>query len=136
MGWIRRHRARWQPPRSREAPSGDALAPGDEAVGPAAVAGRDAHDVLAWVDELDRLRLTGDDDAEERLLLTCIAAVEAEAAAWEAGVPATFYARLARLYRRGGDRDAEQAILVWYAAQQPVDTPLAHRLHARLERLR
>jgi hypothetical protein len=89
-----------------------------------------------WFDLLDGLHTSRQEAAYERLLLDCIAVAEAEADEQHALAVAELYLRLAYLYRRRGEVDAEHALLVWWAAQPCVRVPLTETTMARIEHLR
>lgn len=101
--------------------------------GPGMVEGRHYTE---YVDEVRRLRREGKEDEAERLLLRLVDAVEAEAAAQGWGVAPWYYERLAIIYRKRKDLDAEVSILERFAAQRHAPGASAPRLLERLEKTR
>ena len=89
-----------------------------------------------WFELLEGLHVSRQQAAYERLLLDCIAVAEAEADERHALALAELYLRLAQVYRRRGDIDAEHALLVWWTSQPSVTLPVTTETMARLEQLR
>ena len=88
-----------------------------------------------WFELLEGLHANRQAAAYERLLLDCIAAAEAEANERHAVALAELYLRLAQVYRRRGDIDAEHAVLVWWTSQPHLNLPVTTATTARLEQL-
>ena len=88
-----------------------------------------------WFELLEGLHETRQEAAYERLLLDCIAVAEAEADERYAVALAELYLRLAQVYRRRGNIDAEHALLVWWTSQPRLTLPVTTATTARLEQL-
>lgn len=71
-----------------------------------------------YVDQVKRLKSSGNYDKAEELLLHLIDAVEAEAKAEGCGVAPWYYEQLAIIYRKRKDYQAEVAILERFARQK------------------
>jgi hypothetical protein len=89
-----------------------------------------------WFELLDALHTSRQESAYERLLLDCVAVAETEPEERHALAVAELYLRLAHLYRRRGELEAEHALLVWWTAQPYVRLPVTDATVARLEELR
>jgi hypothetical protein len=89
-----------------------------------------------WFELLEGLHGSRQTAAYERLLLDCIASAESEADERHALALAELYFRLAQVYRRRGDVEAEHALLVWWTGHPHVTLPVTTATLARLEHLR
>ena len=89
-----------------------------------------------WYAEVQRLERVGDEAAAVALLLEICDATEAESRTDGYGVAPAAYERLAVLYRKRKDRDAEIAILERYAAAPHAPGAVPGQLAERLTKLR
>jgi hypothetical protein len=140
MGWFIRHLAWLRPSRSWTQPVPPAQQPSaSDDSADASTAGTSGmlagRHFTGWFELLDGLHGSRQTAAYERLLLDCIASAESEADEQHALALAELYFRLAQVYRRRGDIDAEHALLVWWTSQPHVTLPVTTATLARLEHL-
>lgn len=109
-----------------------ALPPG-RGRGPGMVRGRPHSD---WHEEVKRLEQVGDEPAAELLLIEICDATEAESRAEGFGVAPAAYERLAVIYRKRKDQEAEVAILERYEAAPKAPGATPAKLAERLAKLR
>jgi len=89
-----------------------------------------------WHGEVARLRRESDEHAAETLLLEIVNATEQESYYDIPGVAPGAYEKLAIIYRKRKDRDAEVVILERFARQPHAPGVMPPRLMERLEKLR
>ncbi len=89
-----------------------------------------------YIDEVKSLMRDNRFDDAEKLLLGLVSATEAEARSKGFGVAPGYYERLAVLYRKKKDRDAEIAILERFSRQEHAPGVKPPKLLARLEKLK
>jgi len=89
-----------------------------------------------YLEEVGRLKRTGDMERARSLLLDLVEATESESRATGWGVPPWYYEQLAIIYRKAEDYDSEVAILERFAQQEHGPGVMLGRLMVRLQRAR